>query len=31
MLMYNVQNEEVLFCRESLTQIDRADVLASTP
>lgn len=26
MLTYNVENEEVLFCRESITRIDRADV-----
>lgn len=27
MLTYNVENEEVLFCTESITQIDRTDVL----
>ena len=26
MLTYNVENEEVLFCRESITRIDHADV-----
>jgi len=27
MLTYNVENEEVLFCRDSITRIGRADVL----